>query len=196
MTDVAVARSGGLMRQALQAPPECEEVEPFRASHGYSVEDLTLVLATIYMNGGNMRAAERQLDAQGVRNSRGNPIPRGTMQEWMEKHPMRYAHVGRIFRDVAEEKIVVKLRENIMAAVEASTMALHLEVERIQAGDVKDAAAAAQRLATVAGISTDKMLSLTGRPQQISQHRSGQEILRQLESIGQAAFVDGSAEEG
>jgi hypothetical protein len=62
-------------------------------------------------------------------------------------------------------------------------------------GKVKDPAAAAQRLMTVAGIGIDKMLGMTGRPQNIVQHQSGQEILRALSEFNQVRIdVESTAE--
>lgn len=161
--------------------------EPFRSSK-YTLEDCTRAFAILHMCGGNYMRAERQMQAQAEDGS--TSVSVDTLKAWVTKYPARYSHVGEVFKDVAEQAVVVALRDLQTAATQASIAAVELELERIQKGDVKDAGAAAQRLATVAGIATDKVLSLTGRPQSIVQHRSGADILRELQSLGQATIED------
>jgi hypothetical protein len=47
----------------------------------------------------------------------------------------------------------------------------------------KEIAAAARNLATSKGINVDKLLTLTGRPSQISETRNADELLRKLETL-------------
>lgn len=191
MTDLASRSPGGHDPLALQAletwPAEVNATEPFM-SKGYKVEDLVHVFGVVYLNGGNMSRAHAQLEEQGW------TISVKTVEEWMRRYPARYAHVGTVFKDVAETQVVTKLREVSIAALAASQEAIMLEHERIKEGKVKDASAAAQRLATTAAINMDKMLALTGRPQSIVQHQSGEEILRQLQQLKQIT-VESTADE-
>lgn len=188
---VAPAHDDPLLHQALTTWPDgIDEVEPWDINkRHHSLEDVVRAFALLYMNGGNIVRTVRQLEESPTK------VSRPTLIKWREEMPARYAHVGKVFKDVAEEQIIVALRENTIAAVHASTQAIHLEAENIAAGKVKDPAAAAQRLMTVAGIGIDKMLGMTGRPQNIVQHQSGQEILRALSEFNQVRIdVESTAE--
>lgn len=187
----APAHDDPLLHQALTTWPEgIDEVEPWdKNKRHHSLEDVVRAFALLYMNGGNITRTVTQLEGQP------GSVTKPTLLKWRQEMPARYAHVGKVFKDVAEEQIIVALRENTIAAVNASTEAIHLEAERIAEGKVKDPAAAAQRLMTVAGIGIDKMLGMTGRPQNIVQHQSGQEILRALSEFNQVRIdVESTAE--
>ena len=184
-------RDDPLLKQVLTTwPGECDATEPWDLNkRHHSLEDLVRAFAVLYMNGGNIKRTVEQLEGSPTK------VSMVTLTKWRLEFPARYAHVGQVFRDVAEEQIIVALRENTIAAVHASTQAIHLEAENIAAGKVKDPAAAAQRLMTVAGIGIDKMLGMTGRPQNIVQHQSGQEILRALSEFNQVRIdVESTAE--
>lgn len=192
MTELASRSPGGHDPLALQAletwPAGVNASEPFM-SKGYTVEDLVHVFGVIYLNGGNMTRAHEQLQEQGW------TINIATLGEWMRRYPARYAHVGQVMKDVAEQGYVAKLLEGAVAAQHVAQQAMELELERIREGKVKDASAVTQRMATSAAIFTDKYLALTGRPQAIVQHQSGMEILRQLEQFKQVVHVESTAEE-
>lgn len=180
-----------LLRQALTTWPDgIEAIEPWDVNkRHHSLEDVVRAFALLYMNGGNIKRTVDQLEDTPTK------VSTVTLTKWRLEMPARYAHVGKVFKDVAEEQIIVALRENTIAAVHASTQAIHLEAENIASGKVKDPSAAAQRLMTVAGIGIDKMLGMTGRPQNIVQHQSGQEILRALSEFNQVRIdVESTAE--
>jgi hypothetical protein len=65
------------------------------------------------------------------------------------------------------------------------------ELDRL-APQVKDASAAAKNLATTAAIASDKIALMEGRPTSIVEHRSSDDVLRDLERGG---FIDAEATE-
>ena len=70
--------------------------------------------------------------------------------------------------------------------------------EQLEAGEDRQPAASAQRLATVSGIATDKFLTLTGRPSQVTAATTVEEDLRFLRSrvIPDAEVVEEPEEQG
>lgn len=77
-----------------------------------------------------------------------------------------------------------------MAAIERS-------MTQLKDDKVRDASGSARNAAVGKAVNIDKILQLEQRPTSIVQHRSGDEVLRQLERMGRASgfIVEGSAED-
>lgn len=154
----------------------------------YTPEQITTGLTVLALCGGDAARAEAQLAEQGT------PVPKSTLKDWRETfHPERYREISHELAPRIEEQVVHLQREIATTASRAALKALALESERLDAGQVKDAAASARNLSTVAGIATDKILSLTGRPTSVIEHRTVDESLKRLERLG--LVVDSTATE-
>jgi hypothetical protein len=162
-------------------------VEPVtgRSFTAVQVDRCLLVLA---IEGDNSERAAKALRAQDVR------VSSRQLRRLRERYPNRARAIHeQHFREL-EDVLVQEQRALAMQAGVASRAAVRLEVERIAGGDVKDAARSAQALETTAGIATDKVLTLTGRPQAVVANLSVEDILK-ARRRDYATFVDGSAVE-
>jgi hypothetical protein len=87
-------------------------------------------------------------------------------------------------------------RIQALEAAQVSLKAIKAAEWQLYNGTAKDPAAVARNLATVAGISTDKFLALTGRPSQIVEHRDSRDLVKSLAAMAPNVFaIDGTAEE-
>jgi hypothetical protein len=153
----------------------------------YSAEQITNGLTAVALCGGNCVQAAEQLKAAGT------PIPENTLYDWRNhRHAERYREISNELAPKIEAHVVDLQRELATRAARAALLAVDLEHKRIALGEVKDASTSARNLATVSGIAVDKIMSLTGRPTSIIEHRNADQILRELQAFG---YVDGTAED-
>lgn len=157
----------------------------------YTPEQITAGLTVLALCGGDAARAEAQLTEQGQR------VPDSTLQAWRDTfHPERYRDICTDLAPQIEARVVHLQRELAVRATEGALLAANLERTRIENGEVKDAASSARNLSTVAGIAVDKILSLTGRPTSITEHRNADQVLGRLERLGLLkADVDSTATE-
>lgn len=150
-------------------------------------QEVDAALTAVALCGGNVTRAHRHLKASG------HTVPERTLHGWVaNQFPNRYRHLAEKYAPQIEKSMIATARAAAMRSFEVASEAVELEHERLQAGDVKDAAASSRNLATTGGILTDKMLLLDGRPTQISEQRSMDDVLRSLAAKG---FIEGTATE-
>lgn len=152
-------------------------------------DDVDKCLLALALNGGALARTVREMKAAGVK------VSADQLREWRDKFPKRYQWHAAENAAKLEKDIISNQREVIAAATQATLDAIAIEHERIKQGEVKDAAAAARNLATVVGISTTKLLELSGRPTSITEVRKPEEILKALRRKGYQVDVEGSAED-
>lgn len=170
--------------------PATNGLEIPRGGRRYSPEEITHGLTCLATNGGNAVQAAEQLAQLGL------DIPSRTLYYWRsELHPDRYRDICEEIAPQIEQRVVHLQRELAVRATNAALQAVDLEHKRIALGEVKDAAASARNLSTVAGISVDKILSLTGRPTSITEHRTPEQAMKRLKTLHPGLFVEGTAEE-
>jgi len=162
------------------------DLEPVtRTKH--AAHEVDAALTAVALCGGRVTRAHEQLKASGVN------IPYRTLAAWVaDLFPNRYRHLAEQVAPQIEKSMVATARAAAMRSFEVAGEAVELEAQRLAAGEVKDAAASSRNLATTGGIMTDKMLLLDGRPTQISEQRSMDDVLRSLAAKG---FIDGTATE-
>lgn len=156
---------------------ELVDIEPVTGSR-YPVEtvDCALLLFAVL---GNAAETSRQLAAQG------HHVPATTLQAWRTKqYPRRFARLQETHAREIEAALIPRVRDLAALSLQVTQEALEATRGQLKAGDVKDAASAARNAATVAGISFDKLLLLTDRPNQITEHRSGDEALSHARAAG------------
>jgi len=137
-------------------------------------------LATLARSGGNLSRTSRQTG-----------LPRKTLRVWRETHQEEYTALSQRFAQELEGRLVSEYREVTLASTEAARLAVQRAHELLQRDEDKQPSSTAQRLATTAGILTDKTLTLEGRPTSIHAASSLDEDLRWLRSRA----IDGEATE-
>jgi hypothetical protein len=152
-------------------------------------EDVDRALLALALNGGAIERTIRELKAADVK------VSRDQLMDWRDKFPKRYLWHSTENAAKLEKEIIASQREVIAAATKATMDAVAMEHERIKAGETKDAASSARNLATVVGISTTKLLELSGRPTSITEVRKPEEIIRALKNRGVKVDVEATAED-
>lgn len=166
---------------------ELEPIEKHKLA--LPAEDVDKCLLALALNGGAIRRTVREMKAAGIK------VSEDQLADWRDKFPKRYLWHSTENAAKLEKDIIAAQREVIAAATRASMDAIAMEHERILAGETKDAAASARNLATVVGISTTKLLELSGRPTNITEVRKPEQIIEALKRKGYKVDVDSTAEE-
>jgi hypothetical protein len=128
---------------------------------------------------GNASAASRYLASE-----KQLQIKPATLSGWKQVHSIQYNDMRDKYSSQMEEQLAHEYREVARNAVEVMRVALEKAHQALLSGDEKDPARAAANIARVGQSATDKLLSLTGRPTQITETRNLDEILRSLASRG------------
>jgi len=159
------------------------DIEPIK-SRSYTVEQVDRALLVLAMNGGNSLRAADELADQGIE------IDDSTLRLWKSKHyPRRYLHIQEQYGRRLEDVLVAQQREiAIAASLKALEGIQQIDFNRI---DHRDKARSVQALQTTAGIGTDKVLTLTGRPTAVVQHQDSSAVLRKYGG----RVIEGTAEE-
>lgn len=166
---------------------QSQELEPFKLRGGHTPQLVETALLTLAMCGGNTQAAVDTLATKNIR------VSQGTLKAWQHNQfPNRYRDLAERYRASIEGEIVNNVRALALRASQVAQRALDLEEKRIAAGEINDASTSLRNIATSIGISVDKILLLEGRPNQITEQRSADDVLRGLRDRG---YVDSTAEE-
>jgi hypothetical protein len=162
------------LTQAHQALTEPEAVINCK----WPAEQVDIALLTLAILGDSDKAAE-QLKAAGI------SVSARTLRMWRTKRfPRRYTLLAGRYSQEIEAQLVHGVRDIALNAQHGVMDAVDLERTRLKTGDVKDAAASARNLATVLGISADKLRLLTERPTEIREQRDGAAALRSADAMG------------
>lgn len=165
---------------------ELEPIEKHRLA--LPAEEVDNCLLALALNGGAIARTVRELKQSGVK------VSADQIADWRDKFPKRYFWHCTENAAKLEGEVLASYRELIARSTEASLKAVEIEAERLAAGEVKDAAATARNLSTVFGITTTKLLELSGRPTQITEVRKPEQIMASLKRYG-VNIVDSDAEE-
>lgn len=149
-------------------------------------------LALLALNGGNKAQTVRELQAYGAEYQDDDlaRVTRHNLANWTDQYPDRYRYHVTESAQAVEKRLVENQREVASIAASGVRLAVEVEIDRLQSGQVKDASASARNLATVMGIATSKVLELTGRPTTIIEHRRPEDVVNRLSKI-----IEASAEE-
>lgn len=146
-----------------------QELEPITGIRGRTPQDVINALSTVVACHGSINKAAEVTG-----------ITAATLSRWKAAYPRRYAALHDTVSRELEEDGIRYGREMILKLHEAEELALEKTVDALKEGNVRDPAGTLQRLATTRGITTDKLMTLTGRPTSITENRSVEEILRAL----------------
>ena len=121
-------------------------------------------------------------------------IPDRTLRDWRQQYPERYSEIraGRV-ADIDRE-LMHEYKALARDAQIAAAKAVALEQERLEAGEVRDAASSARNLTITSATATDKSLLLDDRPTQITEHRTSDQAIEELRRLG-VDVVDGTCED-
>jgi hypothetical protein len=139
---------------------------------------ITRGFLALIANGDNARAAARSLK------DTDDPIPHQTLQDWRHRYAERYQELQEQHGPEIEQALARGARLTALRAFHVTQKAVDATEEQIDSGDIRDPAGTARNLATTGAILTDKMLALTGRPTQITQHLSPDDIFKRLANKG------------
>lgn len=158
----------------------------------YADDTVDKALALLALNGGNMALTVREMNSYGAENDieEFQRLSKDTLRAWRDTYTERYRWHQTENAGAIEKRLVEAQREVALIAADGVRTAVEIEMERLESGQVKDAGASARNLATVMGISTTKVLELTGRPTSIVEHRRPEDVVRRMRSI-----IDSTAEE-
>lgn len=141
----------------------------------YTQEEITRGLMAMVAWAGKASDAARSLEDQGL------SIPTGTLRSWIQTtHADQYQELRSKYASKLEEALVRDMREVAIRATRAQQKAVEEAEKRLDRGADTDPARTAAALSKVTQVSTDKLLSLTGRPTAITETRGMNEILRNL----------------
>jgi hypothetical protein len=158
----------------------------------YTAEQVTRGLMMMVVWNGNQTEARKSLIAED-----GLDVPASTLKSWCTtSHRDQYEQLRAQYAPELEEQLVKAYRTVASRAVAVQMKAVEEAEKRLDRGADTDPARTAASLAKVSQTSTDKLMSLTGRPAVITEDRSMNEILRSLAAkIPGLVVFDGEAEE-
>lgn len=145
----------------------------------WTEEHITAGLMAMISWAGNAAAASRYLTREGP-----CAINAATLSHWKILYAARYDELRDKFSEQMETQLANEMREIARMAVEVERVALEKAQQMLLSNEDRDPGRTAANAARVAQSSTDKLLSLTGRPTQITETRGLQEILRSLAAKG------------
>lgn len=126
--------------------------------------------------------------ARALRDAFGLVIPSTTLKSWRDStHAQRYCDLQDQHGKDIEDAMVRDARDIARASSAALREAIELTWDKLQNAHTIRASEAAQIAASMAKVQAtniDKLLTLTGRPQAITENRSAADIIRALEAKG------------
>lgn len=135
-------------------------------------------LVALAASGRSPTLAHESLKRQGI------DIPLSTLTDWTHRYSDEVQRIHDQIAPQLEAQMVRQHRDIALLAHEETMAMIHHAREQREEGKIKDAAGAARNLATTAAIVTDKLLALTGRPTQITEHREPSKLIDSLASKG------------
>lgn len=141
----------------------------------YSAEEITKGLMAMVGWAGSAADAHKSLKVDGL------DIPTSTLRSWVkETHRDQYEELRSKYAAQMEEMLVKNYREMALRTSAVQMKAVEAAEKMLDTGQDRDPARTAASLSKVSQVSTDKLMSLTGRPTVITEERGMQEILRSL----------------
>lgn len=152
----------------------------------HSEETVVSGLMAIVAHPGNMAEAARVAG-----------VSPETLKKWADDRGEQLRELKDKYADELEANLIERTRAVAYAAAEAEQMAIQQTLVKLQNGTISDPHRAARDMADVRSKATDKLLSLTGRPTKITEHRDVGDIMRKLQRLGvvEQPVIEGSATE-
>lgn len=153
----------------------------------YTAEERTRALVCLASRAGNARRTARDLKEQGLE------IAESTLRGWRDSD--EYETIRSKYGHKLEEFMINELRERMVEQAEVERLALEKTRAALEAGDIKDPARTMRDIAHAKSQNIDKLRVMTGRPTDITEHRSLDELVKALAALG-IAHVDSTVVEG
>ena len=144
----------------------------------YSDEDKQRALRVMVACGGSAKHASELLTEAGLE------VGAATLRSWKRYLREDYDRLREELAPQLEAEMVRVMRETAMRAAEVERKAIDLAERRLDGGQDYDPARTAVSMSRIKATATDRLLTLTGRPQSIVEHRRAEEILRSLHAKG------------
>jgi hypothetical protein len=163
-----------------------------KGSTDYEQEVIELgLMAMALENGSTQRAVER---LEGLGDLERIPST-STLKNWRDQmFPEQYAEVKVKVREYVAESVAERHMRAADDAMEVENLMRDKAKAEYEQMDARDLPGAVRNMATVGAIHTDKATILRGQPTAIVEHRSVEEIERELKAHG-VEIIDGTAEE-
>lgn len=153
-------------------------LEPLRGD--YPPEIIISALYALAAHGGHSGQAHATLTEQHGPN---NIPPERTLRRWRtDRYPIRYHQILTEQTTQLETLVEHQLRETLRLTGLTKHRILERLADNINNINPTDLGKTAQQLAVTEGVAVDKLLTLTGRPNNITEHRTADEILNSLEA--------------
>lgn len=164
----------GVMDDYIKAHP-ASEPEPVALQRTYTLDEKTVALIMLARCYGRATAAHKALKEE-----RGLEIPVATLQDW--KNGEDYETLKRGYAHLLEEELVREARENAYAASGVERLGLERIELLLATGNIRasDVAAMVNAATSAKTKNIDKLMTLTGRPQVITESRDFSNIVEAL----------------
>ncbi|CAB4171649.1 hypothetical protein UFOVP1346_25 [uncultured Caudovirales phage] len=161
------------------------------AAKRYTQAEVTQGLMAMVGWAGSASDAVKSLKVDGLE------IPSSTLRSWTkETHRDEYEELRGKYAGQMEDLLVKNYREMALRSSAVQMKAIEAAERRLDLGADTDPARTAAALSKVSQVSTDKLMSLTGRPTVITETRGMNEILRSLASkVPGLVVFEGEADE-
>lgn len=132
-------------------------------------------------------------DAEQMLANEGHDVPAATLRRWRTRdHVALYEEIRANRATQVERTVINDARDLAIAYAELERVAIVETTAKLASGDVKDPSTVLRNAAVAKGVNIDKFLILDGRPTSISEHRTRDDIFKELEREG---MIDSTAEE-
>lgn len=153
----------------------------------YLPEQRTRALICLASKAGNVAQALRDLKVDGL------VVPEATLRGWRDTD--EYERIRQQYGYKLEEFMIAELRERMVEQSEVEKIALQKTREALENDEVRDPARTMRDVAHAKGQNIDKLRVMTGRPTDITENRSLDELVKALASLG-IAKIDSSSVDG
>lgn len=147
-------------------------------SRTWTPEEKTRGLLALVMWLGNVELAAEALREQGV------SISAPTLTRWKRTEAAEYNRLRDKHAPDLEEELIRRLRETALKGIVVVDEAIDRARERLEQNKDIYPHQTAANIAKTVGSVTEKMLVLTGRPAQITDHRTPDQIAKSLAAAG------------
>jgi hypothetical protein len=145
----------------------------------YTEEQVTQGLMALIAAAGSAPTAAKYLQ-----NEKKLEITADALNGLRRRNGARYDEMREKYRGQLEANLVHENRDLARLAIEGQLEAVAKARAMLASGQDRDPARTAANLSRVSAAATDKMLSVSGRPSQITEQRGLQEVLRSLAAKG------------
>lgn len=153
--------------------------------------DIEYCLLALYRRGGSYKETAEYLKTTYLGDKSPDTV---RLKRWRTGiHRDKYLQLAAANAEDLEKEIVVRLRELATQTGLLQVEALEHLLTRIKAGDVTPTMV--KELAVISGVSIDKLLVLSGRPDKIVAVQNPDDIIRRLVDSGYADVIDGTTVE-